>query len=96
MKNKSEARNEVLAHIKAMENDYIVLDDETIEGDFGWVFFYDSRKFHETGELTYAIAGNSPLIYERETGNIISTGTAYSLEKYLSSYLKTGDPHASI
>jgi TATA-box binding protein (TBP) (component of TFIID and TFIIIB) len=31
--------------------DYAVLEIETIEKEWGWVFFYQSKKYIETGEL---------------------------------------------
>ncbi len=39
-----------------------ILDEHTMETDFGWVFFWNSRKYQETGEFLYALAGNTPLI----------------------------------
>jgi hypothetical protein len=32
-----------------------ILDEHTIEVDFGWVFSYTSRLYQETGEFQYAV-----------------------------------------
>jgi hypothetical protein len=40
-----------------------------------WVAVYNSRKFAETGRISYALAGNSPLIINKETKSI-SAGIA--------------------
>ena len=76
-------------------NDEIVLvHSTTIEKSWGWVFFYTSKKWSETQEIQYALAGNAPVIVERNTAKLIETGTAYSAEHYIERYELTGDPHA--
>lgn len=71
----------------------IILDAQTIEKDWGWVFFYTSRLWHETGDIGYAIAGNAPFIVERDSGRVLALGTAGSLKHYLDRYERYGDPH---
>jgi len=71
----------------------IVLDEETLEKPWGWVFFYDSRRFAETGDLLSCLGGNAPLIVERTSGRLLETGTAQDIGFYLSNYEATGDPH---
>ena len=86
----------VKAKISAVDNDYLILENCTIEEDFGWVIFYSSRRYIETGNIEYAIAGNAPYIVERRTGKAISTGTAHDIETYISAYKITGNPHAKV
>ncbi|MCC4619131.1 YrhB family protein [Xanthomonas cassavae CFBP 4642] len=71
----------------------VVLEGRTIERPWGWVFFYTSRKWHETGDFRYAIAGNAPYIVERQSGKILATGTALPAEHYIEAYERTGSPH---
>lgn len=70
---KEEARKLALEKILwnwNIENDEPVIFDEfTIEKDFGWVFFYNSRKFVETEEFSYCLAGNAPIIVNRFDGS---------------------------
>lgn len=73
----------------------IILDDATIEKPWGWVFFYTSRRFHETGDVRYALAGNAPYLVERATGRVLATGTAYPTADYIANYERTGDPHGA-
>ena len=61
----------------------IVIDSETQEHDFGWVFFYDSKEYAETGDFLHAIAGNAPVVVLRD-GTVRETGTARPLADYLS------------
>jgi hypothetical protein len=71
----------------------IILEGQTIEKPWGWVFFYTSRKWHETGDIRYALAGNAPIIVERLTERLLATGTARATEHYMENYERTGSPH---
>jgi hypothetical protein len=75
------------------DDEIIILDKETIEKPWGWVFFYGSKKWIETNDIKYAIAGNAPIIVEKQTARLIPTGTAKRAEYYIEKYEKTGDPH---
>ncbi|TAN66342.1 MAG: hypothetical protein EPN17_14100 [Methylobacter sp.] len=76
-----------LENLQAPEGDAFVLDlEHTIERPFGWVFFWGSALYARTGEIRHALAGNSPLIVNRETGEVVSTGTAFPVEYYLAQY----------
>ncbi len=69
----------------------VLRTDATTEYDFGWVFFYSS-----SDPIRVPIAGNAPFIVERQAGNVLLTGTAYPIEKYIDNYLATGDPHGRL
>ena len=73
--------------------DVVLLDDATIERPWGWVFFYESRQFVESGDSDEFLLGNVPLIVERGSGRLILTGSAESIEFYVENYEATGDPH---
>lgn len=75
------------------DDEIIILDEATIEKPWGWVFFYTSRKWFETKDIKYAIAGNAPIIVEKDTGKLITTGTAHSIEYYIQNYEESGSPH---
>jgi hypothetical protein len=64
----------------------VLLLEHTIERPFGWVFFYTSRLYRETGELKYALAGNAPVIVDRSSGAVVATGTALPVEHYIAEY----------
>ncbi len=53
------------------------------EHDFGWVYFYNSKEYAETGDFLCALAGNAPLIVDRDEGKLYVTGTAEPFEHYL-------------
>ena len=66
-----------------------MVDEETQEHEWGWVFFYQSRLYLESKKLEYALAGNAPLIVNRRTGDIVETGTADPPEHYIREYERT-------
>ncbi|SEI09118.1 Immunity protein 35 [Rheinheimera pacifica] len=75
-------------------DEIIIIERNTIEKPWGWVIFHTSKLWLETNDIKYAIAGNAPTIVERETGKLITTGTAMSIDKYIENYERTGTPHA--
>lgn len=75
-------------------DEIIVVETETIERPWGWAIFHTSKLWLETNDTKYALAGNAPTLVERDTGRLIPTGTAFSIERYIENYEKTGNPHA--
>jgi hypothetical protein len=67
-----------------------VIDDLTIERDFGWVFVCDAV---DAGDSDEPLAGNAPIIIDRRDGSVHETGTAYPIERYIENYEKHGSPH---
>jgi hypothetical protein len=63
-----------------------IMDSETIEKEYGWVFFYQSKEFLKTGNDVYALLGNAPYIVNKYTGELIETGTANPIEDYITEY----------
>lgn len=75
-----------LKYLNKKGNDIELLEEETMHLDFGWVFFYQLREYLQSGNLSHALAGNAPIIVDRQTGQISVTGTAYSIEYYIEEY----------
>jgi hypothetical protein len=69
-------------------DEIVIIDDLTIEKDFGWVFFYNSKAFLEKREARYMLIGNAPIIVDRESGLLYFTGTAKSIDKYIEEFAK--------
>ena len=59
---------------------------KTQEESFGWVFFYQTKEFLETGNLSAMLAGNAPFIVNRRDGVIHVLGTAHPVDVYLKEY----------
>lgn len=89
MLTKTEALEIVSKKLKEMSpsDDTFVCDDTgTIEKQFGWVFFYNSKTYLETGEIRYALAGNGPVMVNKHDGTIEFYGTAKSIEASIEEY----------
>jgi hypothetical protein len=71
-----------------IEDEIVVMDELTIYKDYGWVFFYESRRFLETDDYHDKLYGNAPLIVEKEDGSFHYTGTARDTEYYIKQYEK--------
>lgn len=65
----------------------IVFPEFTKTHDFGWIFFYGSA------DPSNPVAGNGPVIVDKNTGDLYPTGTAYPLSDYINNFKETGDPH---
>jgi hypothetical protein len=87
---KSEAEHRASEYLKAREDEagceLVLMDQQTLERPFGWVFFYDAKRHLETGDFRHALAGNAPILVTKADGRIHETGTAFPLEHYLKEY----------
>jgi hypothetical protein len=67
----------------------VLLLEETKEFELGWVFFYQSRKFIESGDCRDMLGGNAPIIVNKRDGSVHVAGTSHAVEKYIEDYLNT-------
>ena len=65
-----------------------IVDKATIVRPDGWVFFYNSKAYLETGDVRDMFAGNAPVIVSKDEGTLYETGTAYPIEHYIEKYEK--------
>ena len=70
-----------------------LVEEATIEGDFGWVFFWTTRAYLETEDDRYALVGNAPILISRRDGSLQLTGTAYPIEVSIENFKRTGNTH---
>jgi len=63
---KALAEREVGAIATLAGDDFVVIHGETVELAEGWVFFYNSREFAETGDFGHSLAGNGPIFVDRD------------------------------
>ena len=81
------ARNYLLA--QDCEYELALLEDETLIKEFGWVFFYNTKKYLKTRDFRDMLGGNAPIIVDNSKGKITETGTAESIEVYIDEYEKS-------
>ena len=89
-----DARKKVEIYLQKMsggENySLVVIEDATIEKNFGWVFFYNSKKYLETKNFSDMIVGNAPILISSTNGELFETGTALPIESYIDNFEKYG------
>ena len=80
---------EKLVHDYLHDNkDYELIIDLWMEKPYGWIFEYQTKEYIETGNVSAAVAGNAPILFEKETGKIIPLGIAPSPNYYIELYEK--------
>jgi Immunity protein 35 len=52
----------------------------------GWVFAYCRQSWLETQDFRYVLAGNAPILVDRQTGKAHTTGTAHAAAHYVAEY----------
>ena len=70
-------------------NPLVILEDKTLEKDFGWVFFYTTKKYLETHDKKYLMPGNSPLVVERADGSTHFLSTSLPPSRAVEEYEKS-------
>ena len=78
------------------DDEFVIVEGQIIETEFGWVFPYDSKKFLESGELIDAVLGNSPIIFDNRDETIHITGTSHGVEYYIDRHKKYYVPKSKI
>ena len=89
MLTKSEAMELVSKRLKQMgtpDDPFVVDDAETIVRPFGWVFFYNSKVFLETGAFSYRLAGNGPVIVNKHDGSVEFYGASKPVDVLIAEY----------
>jgi hypothetical protein len=92
MISKFEAENIALRYLATLEEEVGeplgLIDSETIEESFGWVFFYNSKEYLNTGAFNAMLAGNAPFIINRKDGSLHKTGTDKPIRDYIIAFEK--------
>ncbi len=63
-----------------------IVQEHTMEIPKAWIFFYNSRKFIETGNVIHRLAGNGPIFVNKETGDVKFYGSLPPLEEIIRDY----------
>lgn len=89
--NKLEAQSLVEAELERTKDIYdpidcIILAEKTIEKSWGWIFFYQSKAYVETGNFSEMLAGNAPIFVNRNTGQLTLSGTVHDINYYVKEY----------
>ncbi len=61
----------------------------TREKPYGWIFFYNTRTYIETGNFLHALTSAAPFLVERDGGGVYSFGTTQPLDDAIAEYERT-------
>jgi len=90
--NLDQAREIFEDSILASNADFALVDVATREYPRCFVFFYQSKKFIETGDFGLMLVGQGPVLVSREDGRVFETGSAFSTCHYVKAFEACGDP----
>lgn len=76
--NKEKAQAIAERHMSPYLDDLVLMHDATEEFNFGWAFYFQSKKYVETCDFYDMLIGNGPLLVERKTGKVHEIGSAVS------------------
>jgi hypothetical protein len=76
---------ESIAHL-APGIELVVLENETVEKDYGWVFRFTTRRYLETKDPGALVPGTGPLIVEREGGATAFLASSVCPERAIEEY----------
>ncbi len=77
----------VLPNGETIKYELIVMDDNTIERDELFVFFYNSKEYLLNNNASYALVGNGGIIVDRCDGNMYMSGTSEPIEYYINKFI---------
>jgi len=67
-------------------DELILLENKLKETPYAWVITWTSKRWYETKELVYLLAGAGPFIISKQTGHITQYSSAYGTKSALEKY----------
>ncbi len=63
---------------RSNDDHLVILEEHTVEKEYGWIFFYDWKYWLETRDYRYKALGNVPIVVEKYDGSIHSLKILHS------------------
>jgi hypothetical protein len=73
-------------HFGGSDIEVVILTDLTIKKPYGNIYDYQSKEYVLTGNFSKSLVGNANFSVEKNSGRVVSVGTAGSLESYIEDY----------
>ena len=79
--NKGDATALVYEYLRSLpisntDDEYVIVDEMTVEKSYGWIFRFNSRVYIETENIMYALGGNGPIVVLKSTGELRQLSSA--------------------
>lgn len=78
--------------VLASNSDCALVEGATREFPSCFVFFYQGKKFVETGDLAEMFVGHGPVLISRVDGRVFETGSRFPMCHYVKAFEACGDP----
>ena len=75
-----------LERLRQLGEDVVLDERRTVEWPTLYAFVYNSRDYVERSDELAVLAGNGPLIVDRETGELHECGSAHPVDHYVREY----------
>lgn len=82
------AEKQLAEYQKWAKEELVIHEEETIETNLCWIFFWQSKKFLKFNSKDDELIGCAPFIIDKINGNIYKTGTAEDVNVYLKRFKK--------
>ena len=73
--------------------DLVLNPHPILTGSYGWVFAYQNRAYLDSGSFSDQLAGNAPILVDRQSSEVHTLGTVEPIEFYVRNFVEHGDPH---
>ena len=83
---RSIAQSHITSHYQAPGDEIIIIDDKTIERDWGWIFFYQGKNWLKTNDKRYKILGLYPIVIEKKDSSLHYLNGGKSIEECIKEY----------
>ena len=77
---------ELNERVRSARGGAAIVEGATVDLEYGWAFFSNSRHHLETGELSSALVGQGIVIVEKDDGSMHFFGSAFSSSECIAEY----------
>lgn len=64
----------------------VILENETVEKPYGWIFFYQHRNWIETRRVRDGFIGNGPILVDKRASKFVKFGSSGSVDYWCGLY----------
>lgn len=72
--------------MEAVGDEWVIVDADTVQTSWGWMFHVDSRVYQETGNPSHCVTGGGPVVLEKSDGSLHFLGPGGSRRVALKEY----------
>jgi hypothetical protein len=90
--NKHQAEQIVKRKVLSKLPDCDLVEEAAQEFDTCFAVYYQSKTYLQSGRFIDMLVGHGPVLVEKTSGQVFTTGSAYSTKEYVTAFEACGDP----